>query len=60
MTSEVRQRALRMLDDATARMGSDPCICSIDGVIEEIADRIGGAEQEDVRELLRRRLGLHV
>jgi hypothetical protein len=60
MTTETRQRALRMLVDAMASMGSDPCICSFDGVIDEIADLIGGAEREDVRELLRRRLGLHV
>jgi hypothetical protein len=60
MTAETRQRAMRMLDDALARMGSDPCICSFDGVIDEIAERVGGAEQEDVRQLLRRRLGLHV
>lgn len=60
MTSETRRRALRMLDDAIARMGSDPCICSFDGVIDEIAHQIGGADQEDVRDMLRRRLGLHV
>ena len=39
MTSDTRRRALRMLDDAIARMGSDPGICSFDGVIDEIADR---------------------
>ena len=60
MTTETRQRALRMLDDALARMGADACICSFDGVVDEIADQIEGDERDDVRVLLRRRLGLHV
>ena len=55
------RRALRLLDDALARMGSDPCSCSFELLVAEVLVRCDPApgDRERTERLLRERLGLH-
>jgi len=52
---------VRLVDEALARMGSDPCVCSFDLITEEVLDEVTSepAERDALRAAVRMHLGLH-
>jgi len=55
------EEAIGRLDESLRRMGSDPCLCAFDLLVEEVVvqEALDAGEQSELRALLRGRLGLH-
>jgi hypothetical protein len=62
MTAQREAEATGRLDEALRRMGSDPCIFSLELAVDEIAAELAddADTQDELRSLLRSRLGLHI
>jgi hypothetical protein len=56
------EEAIRRLDASLRRMGSDPCLCAFDLLVEEavVQEALDAGERSELRALLRGRLGLHI
>jgi hypothetical protein len=56
------EEAIGRLDESLRRMGSDPCLCAFDLLVEEVVVQgaLDAGEQSELRALLRGRLGLHI
>jgi hypothetical protein len=56
------EEAIGRLDESLRRMGSDPCLCAFDLLVEEVVaqEALDAGEQSELRALLRGRLGLHI
>ena len=56
------EEAIGRLDESLRRLGSDPCLCAFDLLIEEIVVQVAldADERCGLRALLRGRLGLHI
>jgi hypothetical protein len=62
MTAQLEAAAGRRLADALRQMGSDPCIFSLDLIVDQIATELAADAdtQNQLRALLRGQLGLRV
>jgi len=56
------EEAIGRLNESLRRMGSDPCLCAFDLLVEEIVVQVAldAGEQSELRALLRGRLGLYI
>jgi hypothetical protein len=56
------EEAIGILDKSLRRMGSDPCVCAFDLLVEEVVAQgaLDAGEQSELRALLCRRLGLQI
>jgi hypothetical protein len=56
------EEAIGRLDESLRRMGSDPCLCAFDLLVEEVVVQgaLDAGEQSELRALLRGRRGLRI